>query len=79
MSSEFQHTLIGHGMEDTFAGELSRSRHGLLDEKRKKKGYGLIVPCDRRRLRINSLDPPRQHARRIPAFARAFVSDRKPA
>ena len=24
MSSEFQHTLIGHGMEDTFAGELAR-------------------------------------------------------
>lgn len=26
MSSEFQHTLIGHGMEDTFAGELTASR-----------------------------------------------------
>ena len=26
MSSEFQHTLIGHGMEDTFAGELHARR-----------------------------------------------------
>lgn len=27
MSSEFQHTLQGHGMEDTFAGASSRSYH----------------------------------------------------
>lgn len=28
MSSEFQHTLIGHGMEDTYAGKLSYSLQG---------------------------------------------------
>lgn len=55
MSSEFQHTLIGHGMADTYAGELCQWPLGLA--------HG------RRRVWISRHHPTRPHPRRLPSLS----------
>ena len=63
MSSEFQHTLVGHGMEDTYAGKhLYRGLRSKL--------------TDRRRIRISRCYSTCQHSRRLSPFSRLGLSRR---
>ena len=58
MSSEFQHTLDGHGMADTYAGKLTNPLF---------PGLQLILRC---RIRINRFHSPRQYPGRLPTLPR---------
>lgn len=59
MSSEFQHTLRGRGMQDTYAG--MRSAQGCR--------YRLIPVILRCCIGISNFNPACQYSRRLPSFA----------
>lgn len=71
MSSEFQHTLAGHGMEDTFAGES-----GPISEVEAERAD---VLCCRRHGRIAHQHSPPEHAGRLPPLTPVRVPRRKQA
>lgn len=65
MSSEFQHTLQGHGMEDTFAGEsFQLLAFGSLSWRTNSS-----LALARRNGRFQDFDQTLAHSRRIPSLA----------
>jgi dolichyl-phosphate-mannose-protein mannosyltransferase len=64
MSSEFQHTLGGRGMADTFAGQLPNFAVSM------QVSETLFRHCDW----VGGIDSPCQHSRWLPAFTPSQLS-----